>query len=590
MPQAATIAETTPLGEARERLLSELSQGLDRESLWWLAGYFTALARETRAPTALEAAPVASKATQGLLVVYGSQTGNAQRLAEALHQRALAQGLQARLQRASELSLKQLSRERALLWVISTQGDGDPPEDSRSILEALASPRAPRLANLSYGVLALGDASYPKFCAIGRALDARLSELGAERLLERGDCDIDIETVAEPWREQALTRVDKLLGEAERNKITPLRALASSAPVSGPIEIELLASGRLSLPDASRDVRHLEFSWPATAPAYEPGDALAIYAENPPEVVARFLTLTGLDGAELVEWKGRRAALQQWLSQDLELTRLARPLLEAIASAGAHPDLAAAVAGEAYAGFITERQLVDVLQRWPVRWTAQEWVSRLRPLATRSYSIASSRAAVGEELHLCVAVRRDGDRLGAASNHLARLSPGATLRSRIESNPRFRLPADDRDILMIGPGTGVAPFRAFVQERAERGARGRNWLFFGAQHQRSQFLYQLEWQQALKRGQLSRMSVAFSRDQAERIYVQDRIREAAREVYAWLEQGAHIYLCGDASQMAPAVEAALREAIASSARLDRDAAHAYFAALEAGGRFHCDVY
>ncbi|MFO1494711.1 MAG: flavodoxin domain-containing protein [Lysobacterales bacterium] len=579
----ATQTAALPLSDEQRSGLRSLTEGASPEALLWISGYTAGLAAARGASAVIEA-PAASKAQ--LTVLYGSQTGNARTQATRLVERAQAQGLAARLVNLANYTLAELARERAVAVVISTQGDGDPPDEARLFFKQLLSARAPKLPELRYSVLGLGDSSYAKFCEVGKRIDARLAELGARRLSERADADLDIETVARPWTEATLAAGSELL--AKRASVTALRpAAVASSPARVPAT--LLLNQRLCSRDSAVDVRHLELAVAAGALPYQPGDALAIHLATPAALIDEFLAHTSLPADIEVAHGGQTRALRDWLAQR-ELTRLSRPLLQRLAQAApAHPLLAR---GEA---LYAEHQVNDLLAAAPIALDAAEWVAALAPLKARAYSIASSADAVGDEVHLTVAVQRSAPagrtRSGLASGQLALLAEGAALEVSLEANPRFRLPADDsRDLIMIGPGTGVAPFRAFLQQRIAQGARGRHWLYFGHRHLRHEFLYQTEWLQALKQGQLQRLDVAFSRDQAERRYVQHLIGERARALVEWIDGGAHLYVCGDASRMAPDVERALIEAIATVRAIDRERASEELDTLAASGRYARDVY
>jgi sulfite reductase (NADPH) flavoprotein alpha-component len=533
--------------------------------------------------------------------VYGSQTGNGRRIAERLGRAAEAAGLAVRVYAARDYPLRDLAQERLLTVVMSTHGDGDPPDDARGFLEHISGRRAPQLPQLRYAVLALGDSSYPKFCETGRQVDERLAALGAQRLLERVDCDVDYEPLATPWTERVVGGAREALGAAQGATVTRLRSVpaAPKHDREHPYAAAVLANDRITGRAATKDVRHVEISLAGSGLTYRPGDSLGVWHENPPAVVEAVLAALGLDAADTVTVEGQSRSLGEWLGRHRELTRLTRPFLVQHADRAGSDELAAALApgGEdRLREFLKEWQLVDLLRRHPAAWEAEALVRALRPLAPRLYSIASSMAAVGEEAHLTVAVvdyERDGERrLGAASGHLAGLTGDeATVRVFVEPNERFRLPEDpSRDVIMIGPGTGVAPFRAFLQEREAQGANGRNWLVFGARHFASEFLYQVEWQDAARKGLLERVDLAFSRDRAPRAYVQDRLREAGAELYAWLEGGAHLYVCGDAEHMAPDVHAALVDVVAEHGGLDREAAEGYVRRLADERRYLRDVY
>ena len=597
MPPAPATLPVPPLPEDKVDLLARLTEGLDAPGLWWLSGYAAGLAAR---PGARPAA--AADAAPRLTVVYGSQTGNARRLAEQLARQAEGAGLGVRLLRADTYPLRELKAEKLLYVVISTQGDGDPPDDARGFVEHLLGKRAPELPGLGFAVLGLGDSSYPQFNATGRQVDARLAELGARRLFARGEADLDVEAVAAPWLSQALDVArDTLKSVAPLASVTPLRpGAAASSPWSRgkPFAAQILANQRLTGRGSRKDVRHVELSLEGSGLGYLPGDALGVWPRNPPALVDAVLAGLSLDGGTRVGSGGQDHTLRDWFGQHRELTRLSRPFLQAHATRSGSAGLQRLLQPENSADFarlLATHQLVDLLQAWPAAWPADELVAALRPLAPRLYSIASAQSAVGPEAHLTVDhvdyVAPGGRRWGAASHFIADAAEGATLPVFIEANDRFRLPRDDaRDIIMIGPGTGVAPFRGFLQERSATGAGGRNWLLFGNPHARHDFLYQLEWQQALRSGQLQRLDLAFSRDQADKVYVQHKLREQGRDLFDWLEGGAHLYVCGDASRMARDVEATLLELIATHGGRDADGAREYLGALQQQGRYARDVY
>jgi sulfite reductase (NADPH) flavoprotein alpha-component len=605
--QAAPVSPftSTLLGEERSGLLQRLVEGLPPEMLQWLSGYLAGLAAQ-RGPLQ-ESVPAPAPAPQAvpeawLTIIFGTQTNNSRMLAERLKSHAEATGLSVRLYRASDYPVRELQKERLLYLVISTQGDGDPPDDSRGFVEFLLSKRAPKLEQLRFSVLSLGDSSYPKYCEVGRVLDTRLAQLGATRLLERADCDVDFEPVAKGWLDHAVGRAaEELAPRTPSAVVTPLRSAppALKHGKEAPVVAEVLVNQRLTGRGANKETRHVELSLGDSGLTYEPGDSLGVWPLNAPELVADFLTVLSADGATELTRDGRSLPLKQWLTEELELTKLSKPVLERHAALSESAELQRMLTpegAEAFRALLKSHQIIDLLRIWPAPWTAAELVRTLRRLAPRSYSIASSQKRVGAEAHLTVAVvdySAFGTRhMGTASYFLAtRTGDEERMRVFVEPNERFRVPRDPaRDVIMIGPGTGVAPFRAFVQERAETGAQGRNWLFFGEQYFRSQFLYQTEWQEALKKGELHRISLAFSRDQKEKIYVQQRLREAGKDVYAWLEGGAHLYVCGDAQRMAPDVHAALIDIISTHGSKSREDAEAWLSTLRDEQRYQRDVY
>jgi sulfite reductase [NADPH] flavoprotein, alpha-component len=579
-------------------LLTRGVEGLTTAQLYWVAAWAAAQAAQAQR---VGPAAVAGRAAERLTIVYGSQTGNAKRIAEELAGRSESAGLPVRLLRADAYPQRELAQERHLVVVISTQGDGEPPDDARGLFEFITGKRAPKLPALQFAVLGLGDSSYPQFCVIGRQLDARLAELGGSRFAALGEADVEIEAVAAPWTKQTLEQARELLKQAGVSaRVTPLHAVPSRSSHSReqPFAAAVLANQRIVARDSERDVRHIELSLEGSGLRYEPGDALGVWPRNPPALVDQWLDALRLDGAQEVTHQGRTLALRRWLEREREITRLNRPFVAALAAASGDDGLTRVLQKEHPAEFtalLATDQPIDLLRRHPATWSAEVLVAALRPLAPRLYSIASSPKTVGEEVHLTVAVveyeAHGSTHWGAASGLLAATDEDGKLPIFIEANERFRLPADGaRDIVMIGPGTGVAPFRAFVQERRESGAAGRNWLFFGNRHFASDFLYQVEWQQALKDGSLHRLDLAFSRDAAHKTYVQQRLRERGAELHAWLKGGAHIYVCGDSTHMARDVHAALIDVIATHGNQSPDEAKAWLAELLQQGRYARDVY
>ncbi len=626
-----------PIPEERRDQLQQLATELNREQLMWLSGYFAgaAAAAPSSLPTFQNLLPGAQARTQlpssavpqafapaaaqpaaaaapvpTVTVISASHTGNGRKISEKLVANIQALGLQARMIKAGDYQPREIAKEKLLYIVISTHGDGDPPDEARGLYEFLGTKRAPQLPELQYGILALGDTSYPKFCEAGRIVDERLAKLGAKSLLPRVDCDVDFEKLAGTWASDALARVREI-----QSKLAPAQAPAGVADVGAafappasvaaileltraqPATAEVLSNQRIVGRGALREVRHVEVAFPGLGNLYKAGDALGIVHRNPDSAIDAVLAATKLDAAATVTHDGKTHTLLEWLRDERELTRIARPLLIAVQdrSKADLSELLDTRNPQALAKLTASSQVSDVLARYPAEWTPESLVASLRPVTGRVYSIASSPAAVGDEAHLTVAVvGSDTDRkllAGAASAFVVNAAVDSNVQVWIERNDRFRVPADGaRDIIMVGPGTGVAPFRGFLQEREATGATGKNWLFFGGRSLYTDFLYQLEWQQALKRKTLHRVDVAFSRDQAEKIYVQHRIRQAGKDLFAALSGGAYFYVCGDASAMAPDVHAALLDVVREHGNMDADDAQAWVADLTADGRYLRDVY
>ncbi|WP_266183135.1 assimilatory sulfite reductase (NADPH) flavoprotein subunit [Dyella humicola] len=589
------------MDSARLSALERLVEGLGPAELYWVAAWSAARAEQLKHGLPAIQTPPAKALNDALTIIYGSQTGQAKRIATQLSERVEAAGLSVRLVRADAYSQRDLAKEKHLVVVISTQGDAEPPDDARGLVEFVLGKRAPKLPGLRYAVLGLGDSSYAQFCAIGRQLDERLAELGASRFAPLGEADVDIDAVAGPWTEQAFEQAKKVLGAPPTlARVATLQPVPSRAIHSRerPFAAPVLDNQAIVARDAARDVRHVELSLEGSGLSYQPGDAVGVWPQNPPALVQQWLSLLQLDGDELANHHGRSLTLRRWLTNERELTRLSRPLVAALADVSGDQDLAQLLRPEqsrALATLLTEHQPIDLWRRHPAAWSAEELVAALRPVTPRLYSIASSQKVVGDEVHLTVAtvdyVAHGERHWGAASAFIAAASDERRLPIYIEANERFRLPQDDaRDVIMIGPGTGVAPFRAFVQERRETSARGRNWLFFGNRHFASEFLYQLEWQAALRDGSLHRLDLAFSRDGASKIYVQQRLREQGRELYAWLQEGAHIYVCGDANHMAKDVHAALIDVAIAHGGQSPEQAKEWLGELLQQGRYARDVY
>lgn len=598
MSASSAASSILPLDAGQTAAVDAALSGLTPTQLQWVSGYAAGLAAAAAPGVAPVATPAdSSQSGSALTILYGSQTGNGERIARELAAAAETAGFSARLASLADYRPNQLKREKLLTFVVSTHGEGDPPDDAELFHEFLLSAKAPKLGGVRYAVLALGDSSYVNFCQTGREFDARLAELGAERLAPIVECDLDFDEPAAQWVGEVVARLPDVV---ETPAVVPqLRAVAPKPRFdrNSPFRAEVLANQRITGRHSTKDVRHVELSLEGSGLTYTPGDALAVVADNPPALAEAVIDALSLDADSGVVVGDEQLTLIEALRRRLEITALSLGFLKAWASRsdGRLREIIEAEDRTELTRLIDTHQVIDVIRRYPGVVDAQEFVDSLRKLAPRSYSIASSLSANPEEVHLTVAaVRYEAfgiEHWGAASTYLAdRVESGDSVSVYVEPNTRFRLPQDDADILMIGPGTGVAPFRAFVEERAERGASGRNWLFFGDRTFSDDFLYQLEWQRHLRDGALHRLDVAFSRDQAHKVYVQDRIREHGAEVWRWISGGAHIYVCGDAKHMAGDVEQALIEAIAQHGGKRHSDAEAELKALRQAGRYQRDVY
>jgi sulfite reductase (NADPH) flavoprotein alpha-component len=591
-PDASSQTWTGPLSPEQAAQLEALVGTLTAEQALWVSGYLAGYNARAKGAVAV-AAP--APAAQPVTILYASETGNAASLAKKLAERAKAKGLPVKLQDVADYRTKDLKGERYLVLVTSTQGEGEPPTSAADFYEFLHGRKAPRLEGLKFAVLGLGDSTYEHFCKTGRDLDARLAALGATRMVERVDCDVDYEAPAAGWTDRL---VDQLVREAPpaEAKIVAFPQVAAHAAAAEPLydranpfEAAVIENLQLTGRGSSKEIRHVELSLEGSGLSYEPGDSIGIVPQNEPELVGELIGALGLAG---------ESDLVQALTRDYEITTLTGRFLSGwaeLSGAKALKELAADPAAQK--AWMHGREVIDVVSAFPVPGVdAKAFTGLLRKLPPRLYSLASSQAASPDEAHIVVStVRYDShgrQRKGVASTMLAeRVRPDDTLPVYINSNRHFRLPADnDAPIIMIGAGTGVAPYRAFLQEREERGAQGRSWLFFGERNFRTDFLYQVEWQRWLKDGVLSRIDLAFSRDQAEKIYVQHRLLERAAELHAWLEEGAHLYLCGDAEQLAPDVQAALLRIVAERSGRSAEQAAEYLKTLQREGRYQRDVY
>jgi sulfite reductase (NADPH) flavoprotein alpha-component len=591
---APITAATTPLTDAQAERLEALVGELTSAQLLWLSGYLAARAQFGAA----QAVPPVAAAAGTLTVLYGSQSGNGAKLARRLAELAQTRGLAVTLSSTADYKPARLREERTLALIVSTHGEGEPPDSARELHEYLHGRKAPRLENLRYAVLALGDSSYQFYCQTGKDFDAALEKQGAQRLLTRVDCDVDYDDAAGAWMQQLL---DALAAAAPAGRAPVATAAAGGTAQYDkrhPYQAEVLENINLNGRGSDKETRHVELAVPGLA--YTPGDALGVLAQNDPERVDELLTALRLPADAPVPVGDGSQPLAKALTGHFEITALTRPFLAGWAELTQSARLRGLLADgndAALRAYLAGRQIIDVVQEFPLPGLEPgQFVGLLRRLPPRLYSLASSLAACPDEAHICVAAVRYESlgrrRAGVASTWLAeRVQPGDTVPVFIEANENFRLPADPAaPIIMIGPGTGVAPFRAFLQEREAQGAGGRNWLFFGDRHFFTDFLYQTDWQGWLKSGLLTRMDVAFSRDEARKVYVQHRLAERAAELYAWLEDGAHVYVCGDASAMAADVHAALRDIVAGQGRLSSEAAEDYLRDLARNRRYQRDIY
>lgn len=566
----------------------------------WLSGYFWGMVNQQ--PGAV-AAPALVQNAASVTLISASQTGNARRVAEQLRDDLITAKINVNLVNAGDYKFKQIGQEKLLLIVASTQGEGEQAEEAVALHKFLQSKKAPQMKDTAFAVFALGDTSYEFFCQAGKDFDTRLGELGAERLLDRVDADVEYKEAAENWRKRIVDvlkqRVPADTGAQAAPKLAGSVNQVDSSPYTkeAPLTATLSVNQKITGRDSDKDVRHLEIELGDSGLRYQPGDALGIWFENDPQLVQEIVELLWLKGDEIVEVNDKKLSLSEALQHHIELTQNTTPIIEKYAALCRDEHLTGLLADKpALQQYAQTVPFADMVRRAPTELDAQQLVDLLRPLTPRLYSIASSQAETETEVHITVGVVRydiDGrPRSGGASGFLAdRLEEDGEVKVFIEHNDNFRLPANpETPVIMIGPGTGIAPFRAFIQQRDNDGATGKNWLFFGNPHFTDDFLYQVEWQRYVKDGLLTNISLAWSRDQAEKVYVQDKLREQGAEVWQWLQEGAHVYVCGDANRMAKDVEQALLEIIAEYGEMDLETADEYLSELRLDRRYQRDVY
>ncbi|MGG3477359.1 assimilatory sulfite reductase (NADPH) flavoprotein subunit [Peribacillus frigoritolerans] len=598
----------SPFNQEQAELLNSLLPSLTETQKIWLSGYLTASLSVSNTSSAdatvLEAQSGGKTISKEVTILYGSQTGNAQGLAENAASKLEGNGFQVTISSMSEFKVNNLKKIENLLIAVSTHGEGDPPDNTLSFHEYLHGRRAPSLDGLRYSVLALGDSSYEFFCETGKQFDKRLEELGGTRLFPRMDCDLDYDEPASEWLEGVISSLSE--GQVSSAAAVP-EAKASvgektSYSRTNPFKAEVLENINLNGRGSNKETHHLELSLEGSGLTFEPGDSLGIYPKNDSDLVDMLIMELDWDPEETVKVnkQGELRQLRESLISDFEITVLTKSLIEQAAQLSGNEDLKELLKPgneERLKEYREGRDLLDFVRDFG-SWgeSAQEFVSILRKMPARLYSIASSLSAYPDEVHLTIgAVRYEShgrERKGVCSILCAdRLQPGDLLPIYIQHNQNFKQPKNpDTPIIMVGPGTGIAPFRSFIQDREESEAKGKAWLFFGDQHFVTDFLYQTEWQKWLKTGVLTKMDVAFSRDTDEKVYVQDRMREQSGELYEWLQKGAAVYICGDEKNMAHDVHNTLIEIIEKEGNMSHADAQAYLEDMQQNKRYQRDVY
>ncbi|MDO6431346.1 flavodoxin domain-containing protein [Flavitalea sp. BT771] len=572
---------TTP----KLKTLQELIAGATKEELIWLSGYLAGVVAQTTGQPAIttnvlvtapepEAAakPVVSKIT----IAYGTETGNSKKLATDFAARAKKKGINAKLVGLEQYRLTDLSKEEYFFTVISTQGDGEPPASARKFYDHIHK-ESLQLTQLKYSVLALGDTSYPLFCKAGEDVDEQLQRMGGQRIVSLQKCDTDYEVEAGGWFDQILQKLVSSTAPALSAPGVVVRKSTGKKIHAGTV----ISNINLNDIGSGKQTHHLEI---AAEVEYQPGDSIGITPENPREIVEAIISLTGIDPTRKMTYREEELSVADLLRRKLNIVFLPERVVKKYAAI-VRQDIPETRIG-----------LLDLLKIYPVKDITQfqEVISILEPTAPRLYSISSSPEAHGGEVHITVAkdtfVVNGETKHGLCSDVLSQLSPDQTLEFYVHKNSQFKLPDHDKDVIMIGPGTGIAPFRSFLAERDATGAGGRNWLFFGDQHFTTDFLYQTEIQNWIQTGVLTKINTAFSRDQQDKVYVQHKMHKQAAELYAWLEAGAYVYLCGAKEPMSVDVENALLTIIQQQGKKNAAQAEGYLDELKEAGRYVKDVY
>ncbi len=613
-----------PLSTEQANKVKEAIGDLSIDQVNWLSGYLSGLAATGTAVGLKDVGAVVGQAESMnapvsplkdqtspekqpkiiTTILYASQTGNARGIAERLFQQFQQNQIESVLLDIADYNPKHLKKEQRIFLITSTHGEGEPPDDAIELYEYVRGKKAPDLSHLEFAVLSLGDSSYEHFCQTGKELDASFEKLGAKRLLERVDCDVDYLQASKDWSDQVTNQI-QLIEDSEDdvkefNDSSPHLRVVPSEPTEfdkfNPFEASVIDVVRISGRDSTKPTYHVELDLDGSNLNYQPGDALGVWPVNQEALVEEVLLVSGLEGGSLVQVDGVDKPLADALKYDFELTQVSPQLVIWLAEKTQAPDLLEIVEQrESLPNFLAQRQVPELLGEFPTNLDATGFVAQLRRMTPRLYSIASSQAEVEDEVHLTVGLveeERNGRvRFGAASQFLSQLTTESTVRVYVEQNKHFKLPDDhSKKVLMIGAGTGIAPFRGFLQERFAVGATGESWMIFGNPHFATDFLYQLEWQKFLKKGALNKIDLAFSRDQAEKVYVQNKIAEQAAAIYQWIEEGAYIYVCGDKDRLGQSVEMAFINLLVEHGGLSVDSAKIRLTEMKKNGRYQKDVY
>ena len=614
----------SPFTEGQASQINELLQTLTPDQKVWLSGYLIANQQsnvaneETSLNGTTSSTPSVEQKTEEMLqekepevipqkrsitILYGSETGNAQGSAEIFEERLSDIGNEVTLKSMDDFKPKDLKKVEDLFIITATHGEGDPPDNAVELHEYIHGRKAPKLDGVRFSVLALGDQTYEFFCQTGKDFDNRLAELGAERIYDRVDCDVDYDEDAEKWMANVINAIDSTPADTDSEQVVSesiKSAKEKKYSKSNPYDAEVLTNINLNGRGSNKETRHVELLLDNFGEEYEPGDCLVVLPQNDPALVDLLISTLGWspDTQVLINDDGDTLNLEEALTSHFEITKLTKPLIENAATFFDNEELSEKVQDKAWIqNYIEGRDLIDLLNDFATTDLQPENMYQLlRKLPPREYSISSSYKATPDEVHITVgAVRYNAhgrDRTGVCSVQFAeRIQEGDTVPIYLKRNPNFKFPQNEETpVIMIGPGTGVAPFRSYMQEREELGFKGNTWLFFGEQHFTTDFLYQTEWQEWLNDGTLSKLDVAFSRDTDQKVYVQHKIAENSEQFNQWIENGGAIYVCGDESKMAKDVHLAIREVLMKEQNLSEEDAEEYLKQLKRDKRYQRDVY
>ena len=541
----------------------------------------------------------AKPSDDGLVILYGSQTGNSRSIAEELFEATQKEKINSSLISMGKIKEKSLKSIKNLIVIVSTQGEGDPPDDALNLVDYINSNKAPKINNMNFGVLALGDSSYEFYCKTGKDFDSRLQELGGKRVIDRVDLDVDFDDDAELWIKKAVQIMKPLIPK----KTEQVDIVFDLPPISEkkytrkkPLKTKILTNQKITGRFSDKNIRHIEIDLEESGLNYQAGDSLGVWFTNNSLLVEDLLKTLKINPSEIIQINNEPLIIKDVLINTYELTQLHPDFVKDYADITHQEELLKiSKNSKNLQNFIKDRQIIDVVKQFPSKISSTSLIKILRKITPRLYSISSSQSEVEEEVHLTVSVVEYDAfgflHQGGASGHLNNLQPDSNVKVYVEASDHFRLPENTNlPIIMIGPGTGIAPFRAFLQERAAKKSSGKNWLFFGNPYFAEDFLYQTEWQNFQDEGILNRIDLAFSRDQDEKIYVQNRILEASEELWKWIVDGAHIYVCGDESRMAKDVNDALIHVILNEGKMNKEDAVKYLDNLRRNGRYQKDVY